>query len=66
MLAKVFASSYIIYNGRKIYLDTSYWVLKDLMKSSKKEIELCAYGLLGGNRRFFKKELIDEWGEAGL
>ena len=66
MLAKVFAYSYIVYNGQKIYLDTSYWMLKDLMRSSKKEIELDVYGLLGGNRRFFKKELISEWGEAGL
>lgn len=66
MLARVFAFSYIIYNGKKIYLDTPYYRLRDEMKSSKKEIELCVYSLLGGNRRSFKKELISEYGECGL
>lgn len=66
MLAKILAFSYIVYNNKKIYLDTPYWELKDKMKNSKKEIELRVYGFLGGNRRYFKKELISEWGEAGL
>ena len=66
MLRRILAMSYIVYDGRKIYLDTPYWSLRDKMQSSSKEIELRVYSLLGGNRRFFKKELLSEWGEYGL
>lgn len=58
--------SYIVYDGKKIYLDTSYYELKNKMKKRDKEIELEVSGFLISHYRMFNKDKISEYGEFGF
>lgn len=62
----IWTNSYIRYEGKKIFLETSYETLKKKMKSSAKEIELTVSGVVFGKNRMFKKDKISDYGEAGL
>lgn len=63
----IWTESYIVYEGKKIYLETPYKKLKDIMKYSvEKEVELEVSGILFGKKKMFKKDKITEWGGAGI
>ena len=51
MFKRFLALSYIVYDGKKIYLGTLYSTLKAKMQNTQKEIELEVYGFVGDKRR---------------
>lgn len=62
----IWTESYIVYDGKKIYLETPYSTLKKKMNNKKKKIELKISNIVFGKKRIFEKCRISEYGEAGL
>lgn len=65
-MLSIWTESYIVHNGKKIYLETNYSELKEKMKNKDKTIELNVSGFLFGSTRVFKKTNISEFGESGI
>lgn len=62
----IWTESYIVYDGKKVYLETSYSTLKKKMNNKKKKIELEVSNIVFGKKKIFEKCRISEYGEAGL
>lgn len=47
----IWTESYIVYDGKKVYLETSYSTLKKKMNNKKKKIELEVSNIVFGKKK---------------